>query len=249
VRRSVRAGVPGAGGVAVVVLHVAPRGYFGAARAGDGWSTKSVGCSNATRGGYGSPRITADLVEAGWKVSVNTVAGLMRELPLVARPRHRRRVTTRPDAGRWRAPDLVGRQFSAHRRNRSVTSLGNDEPPPETRTPARCSMRADGEASFQPPPSARRRITGTHAPPRVAPPVAAHPRHLALGRPDHRRIHPDRGHPGTRLTSSAPDPTTGGPRRPRPPPRQTAPHHAHPAPTSATLNRHRRASKANVDHE
>jgi putative transposase len=67
------------------------------------------------QGRYGSPRITADLVEAGWKVSKNTVAVLMRELHLVARPRRRRKSTTRPDAGRWRAPDLVRRRFGADR--------------------------------------------------------------------------------------------------------------------------------------
>ncbi len=65
------------------------------------------------QGRYGSPRITADLVEAGWKVSPNTVAALMRELHLAARPRKKRKVTTRPDAGRWRAPDLVRRRFHA----------------------------------------------------------------------------------------------------------------------------------------
>ncbi len=37
-------------------------------------------------GKYGSPRITADLKDAGWTVSENTVAGLMRELGLAARP-------------------------------------------------------------------------------------------------------------------------------------------------------------------
>ena len=35
-------------------------------------------------GKYGSPRITADLRDAGWRVSENTVAGLMRELGLAA---------------------------------------------------------------------------------------------------------------------------------------------------------------------
>jgi putative transposase len=69
------------------------------------------------QGRYGSPRITADLVEAGWKVSKNTVAGLMRELGLAARPRTRRRASTRPDGGLWRAPDLVRRRFAARRPN------------------------------------------------------------------------------------------------------------------------------------
>lgn len=64
-------------------------------------------------GSYGSPRITADLRELGWRVSVNTVAALMADQHLVARPKRRRRGTTRPGRGRWRAPDLVGRDFAA----------------------------------------------------------------------------------------------------------------------------------------
>jgi putative transposase len=58
-------------------------------------------------GKYGSPRITADLRDAGWAVSENTVAGLMRELGLAARRKKKRKATTRPGKGRWRAPDLV----------------------------------------------------------------------------------------------------------------------------------------------
>jgi putative transposase len=64
-------------------------------------------------GKYGSPRINADLRDAGWRVSENTVAGLMHELGLAARQRRRRRSTTRPGKGRWRAPDLVKRDFPA----------------------------------------------------------------------------------------------------------------------------------------
>jgi putative transposase len=42
-------------------------------------------------GKYGSPRITGDLRDAGWKVSESTVAGLMRGQGLAARPKRRRR--------------------------------------------------------------------------------------------------------------------------------------------------------------
>jgi len=84
-------------------------------------------------GRYGSPRITADLVEAGWKVSPNTVAGLMRELHLAARARRRRKATTRPGGGRWRAPDLVGRQFSARRPNQKWFGDGTEVPTGEGR--------------------------------------------------------------------------------------------------------------------
>jgi putative transposase len=67
----------------------------------------------AHRGHYGSPRITAELREEGWRVSVNTVAQIMAEEGLRARPKRRRHHTTRPGRGRWRAPDLIGRDFAA----------------------------------------------------------------------------------------------------------------------------------------
>jgi transposase InsO family protein len=66
----------------------------------------------------GSPRITAALRDAGWKVSENTVAALMREQGLAARRRKRRKATTRPGKGRWRAPDQVKRKFGAEGINR-----------------------------------------------------------------------------------------------------------------------------------
>jgi putative transposase len=69
-------------------------------------------------GKYGSPRITADLRDAGWRVSQNTVAALMRELGLAARRKKKRKATTRPGKGRWRAPDLVKRDFPARQLNR-----------------------------------------------------------------------------------------------------------------------------------
>jgi putative transposase len=68
-------------------------------------------------GKYGSPRITAGLRDAGWRVSENTAAGLMREQGLAARQKNRRKATTRPGKGRWRAPDLVKRDFPAEKIN------------------------------------------------------------------------------------------------------------------------------------
>src|SRR5437763_11660551 len=50
----------------------------------------------------------------------------MRELHLTARPRRRRKCTTRPDAGRWRAPDLVRRQFHADRPNQKWFGDGTE---------------------------------------------------------------------------------------------------------------------------
>jgi putative transposase len=80
----------------------------------------------AHRGTYGSPRITADLRAAGWKVSENTVAAIMREQGLAARRKKKRRATTRPGKGRWRAPDLVKRDFPAKRVNRKWYGDGTE---------------------------------------------------------------------------------------------------------------------------
>lgn len=85
----------------------------------------------AHRGTYGSPRITADLREEGWRVSENTVAALMRELGLEARPKRRPKQTTRQGRGRWRAPDLVGRQFAATGLNRKWYGDGTEIPTDE----------------------------------------------------------------------------------------------------------------------
>jgi putative transposase len=62
--------------------------------------------------------IAADLRDAGWRVSDSTVAALMAAQNLAARPRKKRKPSTRPGKGRWRAPDLVRRQFPAARINR-----------------------------------------------------------------------------------------------------------------------------------
>jgi transposase InsO family protein len=79
-------------------------------------------------GRYGWPRITADLRDDGWRVSENTVAALMREQGLAARRKRRRRGTTRPGKGRWRAPDLVKRDFPAQKINQKWYGDGTEIP-------------------------------------------------------------------------------------------------------------------------
>jgi len=82
-------------------------------------------------GKYGSPRITADLRDEGWRVSENTVAALMAELGLAARRKKKRKATTRPGKGRWRAPDLVKRDFPAGKINQKWYGDGTDVPTDE----------------------------------------------------------------------------------------------------------------------
>lgn len=82
-------------------------------------------------GKYGSPRITADLREAGWRVSENTVAAVMREQGLAARRKKKRKGTTRPAKGRWRAPDLVQRDFPATQLNKKWYGDGTEIPTDE----------------------------------------------------------------------------------------------------------------------
>ena len=71
----------------------------------------------AHKGRRGSPMIAADLRDLGWRVSKNTVAALMAGMGLAARPTKRRRGTTRPGKGRWKAPDLIKRDFPAEQIN------------------------------------------------------------------------------------------------------------------------------------
>lgn len=72
--------------------------------------------SGGNPGTYGSPRIYEDLLEAGWKVSVNTVAASMARQGLVGRsPKRKRRNLTRPDKAARPIPDLVKRDFTAER--------------------------------------------------------------------------------------------------------------------------------------
>ncbi|WP_431675983.1 IS3 family transposase [Kitasatospora sp. KL5] len=64
-------------------------------------------------GTYGSPRITLDLWAEGWRVSVNTVAGIMAEQGWYGRePKKKRKSLTR-QGKRKAARDLVHRHFDA----------------------------------------------------------------------------------------------------------------------------------------
>ncbi len=88
--------------------------------------------SGGTPGTYGSPRVWEDLAEAGWAVSVNTVASSMARQGLVARsPKPKRRSLTRPDKAAAPIPDLVGRDFTAERINQKwcgdLTEIPTDE--------------------------------------------------------------------------------------------------------------------------
>ena len=67
----------------------------------------------AARGLHGSPRLVADLREAGWVLSEKTVAESMRRQGLVARTIRRRNGLTRQDKTAPKFPDLVKRDFTA----------------------------------------------------------------------------------------------------------------------------------------
>ncbi len=72
--------------------------------------------SGGTPGTYGSPRIFEDLVEAGWRVSMKTVAASMVRQGLQGRaPKRKRRCLTRPDKAAAPIADLVRRDFTAER--------------------------------------------------------------------------------------------------------------------------------------
>ena len=68
---------------------------------------------DASKGAHGSPRVHADLLDEGWKVSKKTIADSMRRQGLVARIIKRRRGLTRQDKTAPKFPDLLERDFTA----------------------------------------------------------------------------------------------------------------------------------------
>ena len=68
-----------------------------------------------SRGTYGAPRVQAELVDEGQRVSRKRVARLMREAGLAGVSRRRRTRTTRREPNSRRAPDLVDRNFTGQR--------------------------------------------------------------------------------------------------------------------------------------
>lgn len=88
--------------------------------------------SGGTPGTYGSPRVFEDLVEAGWRVSKNTVAASMARQGFQGRPtKRKRRSLTRPDKAAAPIPDLVKRDFRAEAINQrwcgDLTEIPTDE--------------------------------------------------------------------------------------------------------------------------
>jgi transposase InsO family protein len=91
-----------------------------------------IGFHHASDGTYGAPRITADLREAGQRVSCKTVARCMRAAQIAGispRTWHPPTTTAGPDPAP--APDLVGRRFDQGQRDRAwfsdITYLGTGE--------------------------------------------------------------------------------------------------------------------------
>jgi len=80
-------------------------------------SKKVAAVHEASRRTYGSPRVHEALVQQGEVVSVNTVASVMQEIGLVARPRRAFRVTTDSRFTEHIAPNLLDRNFVAARPN------------------------------------------------------------------------------------------------------------------------------------
>jgi putative transposase len=85
----------------------------------------------ASKGTYGSPRIHAVLVAAGWRISEKTVAKSMARQHLAGRVKKRRKGLTRPDKRKRPFGDLLNRDFTATGPNLKwcgdITEIPTDE--------------------------------------------------------------------------------------------------------------------------
>ncbi|MFJ8312948.1 MULTISPECIES: IS3 family transposase [unclassified Streptomyces] len=73
-----------------------------------------------SRGAYGAPRVHAKLRRQGRRISRKKVERLMRERDIRDITRRKRRHLTRQDSKAAPAPDLVGRDFTAHEPGRKL---------------------------------------------------------------------------------------------------------------------------------
>lgn len=80
-------------------------------------ASKVVEVHAKSRCTYGSPRVHEQLVQQGEVVSEKTVASVMQEIGLVARPRRRFKVTTDSRFTERIAPNLLARNFQVTRPN------------------------------------------------------------------------------------------------------------------------------------
>ena len=80
---------------------------------------------------YGSPRVHADLLDEGWRISVNTVADSMRRQGLQGGTPKRPKGLTKQDKKAPKFPDLLRRDFSASAPNckwcGDITEVPTDE--------------------------------------------------------------------------------------------------------------------------
>jgi putative transposase len=108
------------------LLGVSPSGYYAwlrrpsskRARADEELRARIRSIYERSRGTYGAPRIHAELLALGTRISRKRVARLMREAGLVGASRRRWATTTVRDAKARPAPDLVERNFTAEGRDR-----------------------------------------------------------------------------------------------------------------------------------
>ncbi len=84
----------------------------------------------AHRGTYGSPRCRGS-ARRGLAGQREHRRAAHARAALVARAKRRRTSTTRPGKGRWRAPDLIGRDFPAQQLNQKWYGDGTELPTDE----------------------------------------------------------------------------------------------------------------------